>query len=77
MDLYNCVTSILIFALGPLCSSSDKMVQRKAPYIIDNYHIPKVEFYSLRRQVGVILQDTLLFDGTEQFRTGQYCIDKP
>jgi ATP-binding cassette, subfamily B, bacterial HlyB/CyaB len=31
---------------------------------IDNYDISKVELYSLRRQIGMVLQDTLLFDGT-------------
>ncbi len=34
--------------------------------LIDGYDISKVELYSLRRQIGVILQDTLLFDGTVQ-----------
>lgn len=33
---------------------------------IDNYDISKVELYSLRRQIGVVLQDTLLFNGTVQ-----------
>ncbi|WP_434684988.1 peptidase domain-containing ABC transporter [Pseudanabaena minima] len=33
---------------------------------IDEYDIGKVELYSLRRQIGVVLQDTLLFDGTVQ-----------
>lgn len=33
---------------------------------IDDYDISKVELYSLRRQVGVVLQDTLLFNGTVQ-----------
>jgi ATP-binding cassette, subfamily B, bacterial HlyB/CyaB len=32
--------------------------------VIDDYNISKVELYSLRQQVGVVLQDTLLFDGT-------------
>jgi ATP-binding cassette subfamily B protein len=32
--------------------------------LIDDYDISKVELYSLRRQIGVVLQDTLLFDGT-------------
>ncbi|MEM7553927.1 MAG: peptidase domain-containing ABC transporter [Cyanobacteria bacterium P01_A01_bin.84] len=32
--------------------------------LIDGYDIGKVELYSLRRQIGVVLQDTLLFDGT-------------
>lgn len=34
--------------------------------LIDDYDINKVELYSLRRQIGVVLQDTLLFDGTVQ-----------
>lgn len=33
---------------------------------IDGYDISKVELYSLRAQIGVVLQDTLLFDGTVQ-----------
>ncbi|RUR73130.1 hypothetical protein DSM107007_54890 [Nostoc sp. PCC 7120 = FACHB-418] len=32
--------------------------------LIDGYDIAKVELYSLRRQIGMVLQDTLLFDGT-------------
>jgi ATP-binding cassette, subfamily B, bacterial HlyB/CyaB len=32
--------------------------------LIDNYDINKVELYSLRSQIGVVLQDTLLFQGT-------------
>jgi ATP-binding cassette subfamily B protein len=32
--------------------------------LIDGYDITKVELYSLRSQVGVVPQDTLLFDGT-------------
>jgi subfamily B ATP-binding cassette protein HlyB/CyaB len=32
--------------------------------LIDGYDINKVELYSLRRQIGVVLQDSLLFDGT-------------
>ncbi len=31
---------------------------------IDSYDISKVELYSLRRQMGMVLQDTLLFSGT-------------
>jgi ATP-binding cassette, subfamily B, bacterial HlyB/CyaB len=31
---------------------------------IDGYDISKVELYSLRQQIGVVLQDTLLFNGT-------------
>jgi len=33
---------------------------------IDGYDIAKVELYSLRRQIGVVPQETLLFDGTVQ-----------
>ncbi|MCP2731787.1 peptidase domain-containing ABC transporter [Limnofasciculus baicalensis] len=34
--------------------------------LIDQYDISKVELYSLRRQVGIVPQDSLLFDGTVQ-----------
>ncbi|MGB5593529.1 MAG: ATP-binding cassette domain-containing protein, partial [Crocosphaera sp.] len=34
--------------------------------LIDGYDIAKVELYSLRRQVGVVPQESLLFDGTVQ-----------
>ncbi len=34
--------------------------------LIDGYDIAKVELYSLRRQVGVVPQETLLFDGSIQ-----------
>lgn len=34
--------------------------------LIDAYDISKVELYSLRRQVGIVPQDTLLFEGTIQ-----------
>ncbi|MDZ7959802.1 MAG: peptidase domain-containing ABC transporter [Aulosira sp. DedQUE10] len=34
--------------------------------LIDGYDIGKVELYSLRRQMGVVPQDPLLFDGTVQ-----------
>jgi HlyB family type I secretion system ABC transporter len=34
--------------------------------LIDGYDISKVELYSLRRQIGMVLQDTLLFDTTVQ-----------
>jgi ATP-binding cassette subfamily B protein len=34
--------------------------------LIDAYDINKVELYSLRRQVGIVPQDTLLFEGTIQ-----------
>jgi ATP-binding cassette subfamily B protein len=33
---------------------------------IDGYDIRKVELNSLRRQIGMVLQDTLLFEGTIQ-----------
>lgn len=32
--------------------------------LIDNYDVSKVELYSLRSQVGMVLQDSILFDGT-------------
>ena len=32
--------------------------------LLDDYDISKVELYSLRRQIGVVPQDPLLFDGT-------------
>lgn len=34
--------------------------------LVDGYDIGKVELYSLRRQIGVVPQETLLFDGTVQ-----------
>jgi len=34
--------------------------------LVDGYDISKVELYSLRRQLGMVLQDTLLFNGTVQ-----------
>lgn len=34
--------------------------------LIDGYDINKVELYSLRQQVGIVPQDTLLFEGTVQ-----------
>ncbi len=33
---------------------------------IDNIDISKVELYSLRRQIGIVPQDSILFDGTVQ-----------
>lgn len=33
---------------------------------IDQYDVSKVDLYSLRQQVGMVLQDSLLFDGTVQ-----------
>lgn len=32
--------------------------------LIDGYEVNKVELYSLRRQIGMVPQETLLFDGT-------------
>ena len=32
--------------------------------LIDGYDIDKIELYSLRRQIGIVLQDPLLFSGT-------------
>lgn len=34
--------------------------------LVDGYDINKVELYSLRRQIGVVPQETLLFDGSVQ-----------
>ncbi|MEO0949236.1 MAG: ATP-binding cassette domain-containing protein, partial [Cyanobacteria bacterium J06641_5] len=34
--------------------------------LVDDYDISKVELYSLRRQIGVVPQETLLFEGTVQ-----------
>jgi ATP-binding cassette subfamily B protein len=34
--------------------------------LVDGYDISKVELYSLRRQIGIVPQETLLFDGTVQ-----------
>lgn len=41
--------------------------------LIDGYDISKVELYSLRRQVGVVPQDSLLFDGTVQENIALNC----
>jgi ATP-binding cassette subfamily B protein len=38
--------------------------------LVDGYDINKVELYSLRSQVGVVPQDTLLFDGSIQDNIG-------
>ena len=48
-----------------------KLLQRLYPpltgrILIDGYDINKVELYSLRSQIGVVLQDTLLFNTTVQ-----------
>ncbi len=37
---------------------------------IDQYDVSKVDLYSLRQQVGMVLQDSLLFDGTVQENIG-------
>jgi ATP-binding cassette subfamily B protein len=34
--------------------------------VVDGYDVSKVELYSLRRQIGIVPQETLLFDGTVQ-----------
>lgn len=43
--------------------------------LIDNYDISKVELYSLRQQVGIVPQDTLLFEGTVQENIALTCPD--
>ncbi|NJO73943.1 MAG: type I secretion system permease/ATPase [Leptolyngbyaceae cyanobacterium RM1_406_9] len=43
--------------------------------MIDGYDIGKVELYSLRRQIGIVPQDTLLFDGTVQENIALTCPD--
>ncbi|MBD2773152.1 peptidase domain-containing ABC transporter [Iningainema tapete] len=43
--------------------------------LIDGYDISKVDLYSLRRQIGVVLQDTLLFDGTVRENIALACPD--
>jgi ATP-binding cassette subfamily B protein len=43
--------------------------------LIDGYDISKVELYSLRRQVGIVPQDSLLFDGTVQENIALNCPD--
>ena len=50
-------------------STTMKLLQRLYPpeagrIQVDGYDISKVELYSLRRQIGVVLQDTLLFNNT-------------
>lgn len=52
-------------------STLTKLLQRlyeptSGRILIDGYDINKVELYSLRRQIGTVLQDTLLFSGTVQ-----------
>jgi HlyB family type I secretion system ABC transporter len=43
--------------------------------LIDGYDISKVELYSLRQQIGMVLQDTLLFDTTVQENIALTCPD--
>lgn len=43
--------------------------------LIDGYDISKVELYSLRQQIGIVPQDTLLFDGTVQENIALNCPD--
>ncbi|MEG4199932.1 peptidase domain-containing ABC transporter [Microcoleus sp. Pol12A5] len=52
-------------------STAMKLLQRLYPPLsgrifVDGYDISKVELYSLRSQLGVVLQDTLLFNCTVQ-----------
>jgi ATP-binding cassette, subfamily B, bacterial HlyB/CyaB len=52
-------------------STAMKLLQRLYPPLsgrifVDGYDIAKVELYSLRSQLGVVLQDTLLFNCTVQ-----------
>ncbi len=44
---------------------------------IDNYDIAKVDLYSLRQQIGMVLQEPLLFDGTVQDNIAQSSPDLP
>lgn len=43
--------------------------------LIDDYDISKVELYSLRQQIGIVPQDTLLFEGTIQENIALTCPD--
>jgi subfamily B ATP-binding cassette protein HlyB/CyaB len=59
-------------------STAMKLLQRLYPPLsgrifIDGYDIAKVELYSLRSQLGVVLQDTLLFNC---YGTGKYCSEQ-
>jgi HlyB family type I secretion system ABC transporter len=52
-------------------STLTKLLMRLYPpqqgrILVDGYDIAKVELYSLRRQIGMVLQDSLLFNGTVQ-----------
>ncbi len=61
----------IVGASGAGKSTLTKLISRlyeaeSGRILIDGYDINKVELYSLRRQVGVVPQDTLLFEGTIQ-----------
>jgi ATP-binding cassette subfamily B protein len=43
--------------------------------LVDGYDINKVELYSLRQQIGIVPQDTLLFEGTVQENIALNCPD--
>lgn len=43
--------------------------------LIDGYDIGKVELYSLRQQIGIVPQDTLLFEGSVQENIALNCPD--
>jgi ATP-binding cassette subfamily B protein len=43
--------------------------------LVDGYDIHKVELYSLRQQIGIVPQDTLLFEGTVQDNIALNCPD--
>ena len=40
--------------------------------LIDGYDIDKIELYSLRRQIGIVPQDPLLFQGCKR----KHCVDR-
>ena len=64
----------VVVVLGPSGSGKStltKLIARlyeplKGKISIDNIDISKVELYSLRRQIGIVPQDSILFDGTVQ-----------
>jgi HlyB family type I secretion system ABC transporter len=43
--------------------------------LVDDYDIAKVELYSLRQQIGIVPQDTLLFEGSVQENIALNCPD--
>ena len=56
-------------------STLTKLIPRLYPPLsgriqIDQYDIAKVELYSLRRQIGIVPQDSLLFEGSVQENIG-------